>query len=359
MTRGLRRSAEAVLALGVLVVSVAWLSGACETRVSPGTVDVPAAEGEGAGGTTAPVEEVVEPALEWASGEVASARQIAVSSRVLARIDEVRVRAGSSVEQGDVLVRLDARDVKARVGEMQQALRSAQARLELARRQHARAQELFRSGVASSRQLDEATSELHAAEADVAGRKQALEEARAGLSFTEIRAPSGGRVVDRLAEPGDTAVPGRPLLRIYDPSLLRVEAPVRESLAVKLQVGQDLRVEVPALDETVTGQIDEIVPFAEPGARTLLVKVRLPRTDARLFAGLYARVAVPAGEQRRLLIPQAAVDRVGQLEFATAVGSEGRAERRAITTGEPAGDGRIEVLSGLRAGERVQVPAAS
>ena len=131
-------------------------------------------------------------------------------------------------------------------------------------------------------------------------------------------------MVDRLAEPGDTAVPGQPLLRIYDPSLLRVEVPVRESLAVDLRLGQALPVEVPALESRLDGTVDELVPFAEPGARTLLVKVRLPRTESRLVAGMYARVA----------------------------DAEGRLERRLVTTGERLGD-EIEVLSGLREGERV------
>ena len=125
-----------------------------------------------------------------------------------------------------------------------------------------------------------------------------------------------GRVVDRLAEPGDTAVPGRPLLRIYDPTVLRVEVPLRESLAVRLTVGAPLKVRVPSLDEEVEGVIDEIVPFAEPGARTLLVKVRLPY-DARLFAGMFARAAFPAGERVWLVVPERAVERVGQLEFVT------------------------------------------
>ncbi|HEY5657127.1 MAG TPA: DUF3365 domain-containing protein, partial [Myxococcota bacterium] len=97
----------------------------------------------------------------------------------------------------------------------------------------------------------------------------------------------------------------------------------------------------------------------ERGARTLLVKVGLGRATTRLFAGMFARVGIPAGERRRLLVPEWAVERVGQLEFVR-VAREGDAlEQRMVTTGEAAGAGEIEVLSGLAAGERIWIPGAA
>jgi membrane fusion protein, multidrug efflux system len=356
MTSGMRRALEAGLGFAVLAGAVTWLSGGCEEKLAPGRVEPAALRAEGPG---VPVETRVEPALEWESGELASARHTAVSSRVLARIEDVRVRAGSRVAEGDVLVVLDARDLESRVGEASEARRSAEARLELARAEHERAELLFRQGVGTRQRLDQATAELRAAQAAVAGLGESLEQARTTRSFTEIRAPVSGRVVDRLAEPGDMAVPGAPLLRIYDPTVLRVEVPVRESLAVHLRVGQALRVQIPALPDEVLGEIDELVPLSDPGARTMLVKVRLPAGDERFYAGLYARVAVPAGERRRLLVPASAVERIGQLEFVDVVGEDGRLERRLVTTGEPAEGGLLEVLSGLRAGETVARPGVA
>ena len=151
---------------------------------------------------------------------------------------------------------------------------------------------LVAPGVESQQRLDRTESDLRVARAEV-DRLEASQRIATGLSFAEIRSPVSGRVVDRLAEPGDTAVPGRPLLRIYDPTVLRVEVPLRESLAVRLTVGTPLKVSVPSLEQEFEGVIDEIVPFAEPGARTLLIKVRLPY-DARLYAGMFARAAFPA-----------------------------------------------------------------
>jgi membrane fusion protein (multidrug efflux system) len=294
------------------------------------------------------------PAFEWASGSVASARHTTVASRVLATIEDVRVRAGAEVEAGDVLVVLDARDLAAREREAEQAHAAARAQLALAEREAERLARLVEEGVASVQAGDRSAAALRVARAEVSGTQQALEEARVARSHAEIHSPVSGRVVDRLAEPGETATPGRPLLRIYDPSVLRVEAPVRESLAVNLHLGESLGVEVESLGLRVDGTVDEIVPLAESGARTLLVKVRLP-ADSRLFAGLFARVAIPAGERTRVLVPEAAVVREGQLEQVWMAGESGAAELRAITTGERLPGGRIEVLSGLREGERVRL----
>jgi len=347
----LRRTIEIIAGLAFVTATVVWLSGGFVSRVPPGSVTVPTAA-RPASAVEAVVERAVGPVAEWASGAVASARRTIVSSRVLARIRELRVRAGDTVAEGDVLVVLESQDLQARVAQARDALKAARARRDLAREEKTRYETLFKRGVATQRRYDEVRAALTAAQAEASNSEQRLREAETMLSYTTITAPVAGRVIDRLAEPGETAAPGRPLLRIYDPAALRVESPVRETLAVRLRVGQKLRVTIPALSETLEGRIAEIVPFAEPGARTLLVKTRLPRTT-RLFAGMFARVAVPAGQRARLLAPVAAIERIGQLEFATVAAANGRLERRLVTTGDYRRDGFLEVLSGLAEGERV------
>lgn len=346
------------LAVGgvVLVGAVAWLSGACGERIAPGEQAAAGLEA-GADAQRAAVEEVRTPVAEWASGTVASAHETTISSKILARIAAIPVRAGSVVAAGDLLVRLESADLAARVKEAEEALRAAQARFDLAQQERERAEKLVAAAVASQQRLDRARSEFRVARADLEAARERVADVGVGLSYAEIRSPVTGRVVDRLAEPGDTAAPGVPLLRVYDPGSLRLEAPVRETLAVRLVPGQTLRVEIGALESDIEGRIDEIVPFAEPGARTLLVKIRLP-VDPGLYAGMFGRAEIPAGEARRLLIPGASVSRVGQLEFASVIRPDGTLERRMLTTGRRESDDRIEVLSGLRAGEHVLVPGS-
>ncbi|RMF13454.1 MAG: efflux RND transporter periplasmic adaptor subunit [Alphaproteobacteria bacterium] len=347
------RLIEAAAGIGAAVLVLVWLAGGFHHKAPPGeeSLAVPALPDD-AKVETAGLENVER--VEWTSGTLASARRTAVSSRILARIQEVRVKAGDTVREGDVLVVLESADYKARVQAAGDALRAAEARLKLAEAELTRIRPLFEKGVVSRRRLDQAVSARDAAAADVRRLEQKLREAETLLSYTVIRSPVSGRVVDRLAEPGDMAVPAEPLLRIYDPTLLRVEVPVRETLAVRLGIGDRLNVEVPSLNARFVGTVQEIVPFAEPGARTLLFKVALPK-DERLFAGMYAQVAIPAGTARTIHVPQGAVIRIGQLTYLTVLDDKGRPVRRMVTLGHARADGSIEILSGLKPGERYVV----
>ncbi|RMD65276.1 MAG: efflux RND transporter periplasmic adaptor subunit [Alphaproteobacteria bacterium] len=355
VNRIVRRSLEIIAGLGGVGIVVLWLSGGFSPRIAPADVPAPAPSVP-PGVREGIVVRETGPVFEWASGTVASATRTVVASRLLARIEEVRVRAGDTVAKGDVVVVLESQDIRARVAQARDALEAAEARLALARSEKARVEALFKKGVATRQRYDQALAELQAATAEVNRLKQSLREAETELSFTRIRAPVSGRVIDRLAEPGETATPGRPLLRIYDPDALRVEAPVRETLAVRLRLGQRLRIDIPALERTFEGTIEEIVPFAEPGARTLLVKVGLPPASGAV-AGMFARIAVPAGKRTRLLMPVAALERVGQLEFVRVRDPAQGIERRLVTTGRYRDGDRIEVLSGLAEGEHVLVPS--
>ena len=354
MSASRRQVVQVVAGVALAVGAVAWLSGSCGSKIDPGRVE-PASSSDASGYEMIAVERTMEPVVESVSGTVASARHTTVSSKILARIEEVKVQAGSEVKAGDVLVVLDSRDLGARAREAEEARSAVRSQLDLAGRERDRSEELFAQGVASRRDLDRARSAFQVAAAEAERAEQRVRDAEVGLSHGEIRAPVAGRVVDRLAEPGDTAAPGVPLLRIYDPSMLQLEAAVRESLAHHLSVGQQVSVFIEATSERSDGEVDEIVPQAETGARTFLVKVRFTPRLA-VFAGMFGRVDVPAGERERLLVPAAAIERIGQLEFVTVEGEDARPERRLVTSGTRNDRGQVEVLSGLVAGERVGVP---
>jgi membrane fusion protein (multidrug efflux system) len=187
--------------------------------------------------------------------------------------------------------------------------------------------------------------------ADKEGVNQGLEQAKTALTYTRITAPFDGRVVDRFAEPGDTAQPGMKLLALYNPLSLRVEAHVREGLALGLEVGQSMQVEIPSLDKIVNAVIEERVPAADPGSRSFLVKAGVA-FDKSLLPGMYSRLLVPAGTGTRLLIPADRVVHVGQLDLVW-VFENGQVQRRFVRIGQITETGQVEVIAGLKAGEQV------
>jgi hypothetical protein len=132
---------------------------------------------------------------------------------------------------------------------------------------------------------------------------------------------------------------------------LRVEAQVREHLASSREGGQPLQVEIPSLDKVVDAVIEERVPAAEPGSRSFMVKAGMA-FDGDMLPGMYARLLVPAGTGKQLLIPVDRVVHVGQLDLVW-VYEDGQSYRRFVRTGGHVQNGRVEVLSGLAEGDMV------
>ena len=141
---------------------------------------------------------------------------------------------------------------------------------------------------------------------------------------------------------------------IHDPARLRLEAQVPESCAAKASVGMDVRTRLDALGREVAARVEEISPVADPQSRTFLIKATLP-PERDLRPGTFGRFLQPCGRKAALLVPAAAVSRSGQLEMVRVL-EEGEARTRHVKTGKAHGD-RVEVLSGLREGEKVLVEA--
>ena len=342
--------------VGLLVLAgiIATLAGGFSTKIAPGHEPV-TRKTLPKGDDVETVGEIVKPYFEEAVGTVKAAQRTEISSRILAPIQEITVRAGQAVAAGEVLISLDPREIEARLRQAQGAVTAAEAALANAQNEFERNKNLVESRAVSRSAFEKAETERNVAQARFDQAKDALQEAEVLLSYATITAPRAGRIVDRLAEPGDTARPGVPLLVLYDPTSLRLEVPVQESLAVQLKPGDTLTVRVDALNREVEADIDEIVPQAEAASRSLLVKAAVPHIEG-LVEGMFGRLLVPAGQRRHLCIPTAALVRVGQLEFVDVVAEDGTLNRRMIKTGRAGFPGRIEVLSGLDAGEKVRVP---
>ena len=340
------------VALTLLGVIMAYLAGFFEKKIP---IDFSKVVPQADSGEAYIVAVVTEPLIERAAGTLRAKVETVISPLITATISSIAVWAGDEVQPGEVLVNLDARELNARVDQAHQAVVSARAILTQTEKEAARIQRIFKAdpGAISKAERDRIQAARSTARARLESSKRHEDEARTALSYSKLTSPIAGRIVERYADPGDTARPGVPVLRLYNPATLRLEASVRESVASRLKENQTLVAEIDALDKQYDGVVDEIVPSADPGSRTFLVKVSLSG-DAGLYPGMFGRLLIPIGQIEKIFIPLAAVTHVGQLDFVI-VKTEQGAVRRYVRLGQNGPRDRIEVVSGLKAGEEVLV----
>ena len=339
-----------VAALVLLAGIMAYLAGFFEDKIpTDSSAVVPSAENA----TVVAVQAETRPLIEQAAGTLRAKVETVISPIITATISSVAVWAGDEVKAGDVLVTLDARELQARVDQARQAVVAARARLAQSEKDLARVRRIMKAdpGAVSRAELDRMQTALSTSRAELVRLQRQKDEAQTALSYSKLTAPIAGRIDERLADPGDTARPGQPLLHMYDPDTLRLEANVRESVASKLSKGQALTAEIDALQKQVPVEVDEIVPSADPGSRSFLVKVSL--VDGRgLYPGMFGRLMIPIGQTAKILIPVEAVTRVGQLDFVIVKTDQGPV-RRYVRLGERSPDNRVEVISGLKPGDHI------
>jgi RND family efflux transporter MFP subunit len=287
------------------------------------------------------IESIKQPAVEEVVGTVQPKLQAMVEAKVSGRITRLPVQLGQSVKQGDVLVELATQEIQARLDQANAAFR--QAELDFNRTDNLRKQQ-----AATQSELDGAQARYNVAKASVA-------EAEAVSGYARILAPFDGVVARKLADEGDLAMPGKPLLDLEGRAGLRLVADVPSLLASRVLPDSKLAVRVDTLTDPITGTVAEISPAADPASRTVLMKVDLPET-AGLSTGQFGRLAVPVGEATFLFVPPTALVRRGQLEILF-VAADGKAQMRLVRTGKETPQ-RIEILTGLAPGESVVVEGA-
>jgi RND family efflux transporter MFP subunit len=320
-----------------------------------------------------------------ASGSVEAVTRTVLSAQVTGTVSRIPLQVGDTVAAGQVLVTLNAnqyaiaqtqgdaseREANAALPELDSAIESAQAQLQLATLNEGRMRDLLEKRSVTKQELDEAESRLRQATAALsmaqARRKQAdfrvtqaeqvAKSARVFVGYTTITAPFAGVVVEKHAEAGSLAAPGIPLLTLERAGAYRVAASVPESQGGQLRVGQPLTVVWEGEPEATSVRISEILPSVDPSTRMLTIKANLPARP-RLRSGMFVRVEwpLPAGEPA-LTIPASAIRTQGQLQMVLVV--ENRVARlRMVTLGDRR-EKRYRVLSGLNEGEVIVTAPSS
>lgn len=345
-----------VLAVAALVLFLAWMGGAFREKAHPGAVKVE--QPRAAGRTLVAVEKTRDAELTSVVGSVQPRRKTQVASQLLATVREVKVQPGDRVEPKQPLVVLDDRELLAQQREAVAALTAADADVLTRKAEFERQEKLRMQGSGSTDEYTRAEGTYKVAKAQVDRAREAIARIDIMITYTRINASSAGIVADRFVDPGDLATPGTRLLELYDPAELEFHAFVPESLAPAVAPGQDLPVHVDAADFHPKGRVREVVPQAQQLTRSVLMKLSLPPSPSvrPLLPGMFGRIEVPVGQAERLWVPREAVTHIGQLDLVEVENADGTLDRRFVRTGQVA-DGKVEILSGLAAGDRVALAA--
>lgn len=315
------------------VVLLAMVAAACGTdsapearspRGEPRAIVAIEVGGGGAGG------------VYRAAGTVRSLRRAELGTRMIGRIESVRVRAGDRVRAGQMLATFDRATQAA-------ARRQAAAGLDLAAANLRRIERLYADSAVPLAQLDAARAGFAQAEGQAAA-------AEAELTYAELVAPFAGLVTARLADPGDLVAPGRPIVVIEDEGLREIVVAAPEPITARLRPGQTVEVEVGTEGRRVVAQVVAVVPAVDPASRT--VEIRLG-TAERLASNLTAVAFLPVpGVAGEVTIPPGALVERGQLTGVYLFAPDSTVRLRWVRLGRRL-PGWIEVASGLKPGDLV------
>jgi RND family efflux transporter MFP subunit len=295
-----------------------------------------------------------------ADATIEAVRQATVSAQTGGVITQFLVDAGDPVKRGQLLARIDTRETDAQVNAGRANVAQAEASLSQAQVSYDRTQSLIKQGFVSQAALDKAAADLKAAQAAVEVARAGSTQAVTARSYAELRSPIDGVVSQRLMELGELASAGKPVLMLHDPAQLRAVGAVPQFALPKVAASKTAQIELPTLGKTVTAARVTVLPAADARLLSTLVRADLgAAVPAGVVPGTAAKVLLPTGVERKLVVPAAAVLRRGELTAAYVVGSDGRPTLRQIRVGErvvaPEGtaEGLVEVLAGLADGERV------
>jgi len=269
---------------------------------------------------------------------IQAVQQAAIAAKVTGTITELPVVLGSRVKKKDMLVKISAEEISARVLQ-------AQAQLAQAKRNLSREQKLLKKNATTPETVNSMQDMFAVARAS-------FQEAKTMLGYTTITAPFDGVITRKLVNSGDLATPGTTLLQLENDTDLQAVTAVPESLVNLVTRGDKLSVQVPSVQLTITGTVAEIAPAANPLSRTAPVKIDLENNPA-LRTGQFARIILLVDPAATLLIPRSAVVPFGQMDKVFVL-EEGRARLRLVRTGSKTAE-QVEILAGLNPGDQIIV----
>jgi RND family efflux transporter MFP subunit len=330
------------------------------------------------------------------SGDFRPFQEVDVHAKVAGYIQKIFVDVGDKVKEGQVLAILEVPELQAEVlgseaaiRRSQDAIRRAQSEVQRAESTHAAAHSAYsrlkeaseqRRGLIAEQELDDALAKDKESEAQVGSAQAALAEAQSQLSiaeanrkqlsamqaYTRITAPFAGVITKRYADTGSLIQAGTssntqamPVVRLAETDKFRLTLPVPESAVPMVHLGSSVQVRVAALNRTFEGRVARFADSLDQQTRTMETEVDVTNKNGTLVQGMYAEVAlVLTHKEAPLTVPVQAVSRNGNDGSVLVVGSDNRIYESNVTIGMEGAE-RLEILSGLKEGDRVVIGSRS
>jgi len=297
-----------------------------------------------------------------ASGKIEAENSANLSTRMMGYVTKVHVKVGQKVGAGQMLVSINNTDLLAKKAQVDASILQATAGYNNAKKDYDRFVNLYKQQSASQKELDDITARYEMAKAGLEGAKQMRNEVMAQFSYSNITAPFSGTVTNTFVKEGDMANPGMPLVSVEGASRLQVTAMVSENDIASIKKGMPVKVLVKSSNANLTGKVSEVSVSATNTGGQYLVKINLDKTDSSVLSGMFVNVQFPienktqAVQTDRVLVPESALVKQGQLTGIYTIGTGNTAILRWLRTGKNFGD-QVEVLSGLSASEQYIVSA--
>lgn len=288
-----------------------------------------------------------------ATGGLEADKSVMVSTRMMGWIQKVHVVENQVVSKGDHLISIDASDLRAKKSQAEAGISEAQAVLTNAQRMAERFEKLYVEKSVSKQQLDDVLTGRDRAAAGVKMAEAGLREVNVHLSYLNIVAPVDGVVARKMAEEGNMANPGMPLLVLESTDRMKVIAYLGEKDVSTVKADDMVQIEITSLEGALFNvPLTRVIQSANPGSRTYDIEAYLDNADGRLKSGMFARVTVPVGNRQAILVPNQAIIKRGQLTGVWTVDEQSIVHLRWIRLGHEMGD-KVEVLSGLEGNETI------
>ena len=299
--------------------------------------------------------QLIKPSVQL-PGTVESRLVSTVAGEISGLVESFQAREGQVVKQGQVLAQLRRTSLELRLRAAVAQLKEDAARQKLAERTLERARELSEGGIYSQQQLDDALFEFSAWQGRLERLTAEIEQFQHDIEQTTIRAPYDGVVVREETQVGEWLEAGGAVVELLSLERLEVSLDLPERYFVALRMKTPVRISFESLPGIeFDGQVQTIIPRADPQARTFPIKLSLSNPQGRIAVGMLARVTLPIGEPYMgTLVPKDAVVTQGTQQFVFLLSEDDSVGRTAVRTGVGVGQW-VQVEGPLQSGDKVVI----